>query len=63
MPSDTEREVYEKLTEAETTHDLFEAVEPLKERPRTVESELLVNAAGHMMGEALLHESRRNKYE
>jgi len=63
MLSDEEQETYERLTEAETAQDLFEAVEPIKEKQPTVENELLLNAAGHMLGEALMHESRRNKYE
>lgn len=60
MPTDVEIEVFEDLSEAETTKDILEAVDRLEGQHRTVQGEVLVNAAGHMMGEALIKQSREN---
>lgn len=61
MTSKKEKEVYEALTEVETTADVLEAVEPLNGDERTPESEVIINAAGYLVGKGLYHESKKNK--
>lgn len=61
--NELEKEVFVELQEVEKASDVFEIVEKLNGEPKTVECEVLVNAAGYMVGKGLYEESRRNSNE
>lgn len=58
--NEIEKEVFVELQEVEKASDVFEAVEKLNGEPKSVEGEVIVNAAGYMVGKGLYEESRRN---
>ena len=53
MVEDIEREVIDVLDRAETTEDILQAVEMLKNEHQTVTSHAVVNAAGTMLAHRL----------
>ncbi len=55
-----EKQVFLDLQDVETAADVLEAVEPLNGEHKTIEGEVIVNAAGYMVGKGLYEESRRN---
>lgn len=57
--NELEKEVFIELQEVETANDVLETVRKLNGAERTVEGEVIVNAAGYLVGKGLYAESRR----
>jgi NADP-dependent 3-hydroxy acid dehydrogenase YdfG len=61
--NELEKEVFIELQEVEKASEILEVVEKLNGERRSVEGEVIVNAAGYMLGKGLYEKSRENKYE
>jgi hypothetical protein len=59
--NEIEKEVFIELQKAERVSDVLEAVEKLNGQQKSVEGEVIINAAGYLLGKGLYEESRRSK--
>ena len=57
--AEIEEEVYKDLEEAETVADVFDAMDKLKDHPRTAKSHALTSAAGTLIAQGINNKTQK----